>query len=260
MVRSLKESGAELHCWSSGGAAYGWYAAEEVGVGDCFEAVLAKPHRSECTLHTGDEVFAKLSTSGTDRRHARGKSEQAIGAARTGPPRDRADNALVFPSGSPAGMKTRSQSMSTVLPKNAVTFNARLHSHRIPDRLPETYSTKFTTRHDVGAHLKVDDAAIRAQRPGFDGFERPFVMLPAEHNGQVTWYRHELQYRGPGIAGPWKPNLVDTYELPEVTNVDRAALQKYGVAVGLETNVGTIWAQKPGENFGVTDADTVNWR
>lgn len=77
LVRSLKERGAQLYCWSSGGAAYARSAAEEVGVGDCFEAFLPKPHLllddvlvgswrleqlhpSECSSLTADEVLAKL--------------------------------------------------------------------------------------------------------------------------------------------------------------------------------------------------------
>ncbi len=77
LVRGLKERGAALYCWSSGGAAYARAAAEEVGLGDCFEAFLPKPqlllddvsvgnwrlvelHPSECSSLTADEVLARL--------------------------------------------------------------------------------------------------------------------------------------------------------------------------------------------------------
>jgi hypothetical protein len=43
-IRLLKEQGAELYCWSSGGAAYARQSAEEVGIADCFNAFLPKPH------------------------------------------------------------------------------------------------------------------------------------------------------------------------------------------------------------------------
>jgi hypothetical protein len=33
-----------------------------------------------------------------------------------------------------------------------------------------------------------------------------------------------------------------------------AEAQRYGVAVGIETNVGTLWAQEPGDN------KTVDWK
>jgi phosphoglycolate phosphatase-like HAD superfamily hydrolase len=81
LVRSLRERGAQLFCWSSGGAAYARSAAEELGVSDCFEAFLPKPHLllddvqvgswnlvqlhpSECSSLAADEVLAKLRAEG----------------------------------------------------------------------------------------------------------------------------------------------------------------------------------------------------
>ena len=43
-VRTLKEQGALLYCWSSGGADYARRSAEEFGIADCFEAFLPKPN------------------------------------------------------------------------------------------------------------------------------------------------------------------------------------------------------------------------
>ncbi|PNY82190.1 hypothetical protein CVO96_13170 [Deinococcus koreensis] len=42
-VRALAEQGAELYCWSSGGAAYARESAREVGLEDVFTAFLPKP-------------------------------------------------------------------------------------------------------------------------------------------------------------------------------------------------------------------------
>ncbi|MGY2893080.1 hypothetical protein [Deinococcus sp. UYEF24] len=42
-VRSLFEQGADLYCWSSGGAEYARSSAEEMGIGDCFRGYLPKP-------------------------------------------------------------------------------------------------------------------------------------------------------------------------------------------------------------------------
>ncbi|WP_102127390.1 hypothetical protein [Deinococcus planocerae] len=42
-VRSLFEQGAELYCWSSGGARYARQSAAECGLEDCFAAFLPKP-------------------------------------------------------------------------------------------------------------------------------------------------------------------------------------------------------------------------
>ena len=42
-IRALKERGATLYCWSSGGADYARASAAEFGVEDCFVAFLPKP-------------------------------------------------------------------------------------------------------------------------------------------------------------------------------------------------------------------------
>lgn len=44
LIPKLKEHGATLYCWSSGGAAYAQSSAEELGIADCFTAFLPKPH------------------------------------------------------------------------------------------------------------------------------------------------------------------------------------------------------------------------
>lgn len=42
-VRALKEQGAQLFAWSSGGADYARQSAEELGIAECFTAFLPKP-------------------------------------------------------------------------------------------------------------------------------------------------------------------------------------------------------------------------
>lgn len=42
-VRELHAQGAELFCWSSGGAEYARRSAAEAGVQECFAAFLPKP-------------------------------------------------------------------------------------------------------------------------------------------------------------------------------------------------------------------------
>jgi phosphoserine phosphatase len=44
LVPQLRQHGATLYCWSSGGAAYARASAEELGIADCFTAFLPKPH------------------------------------------------------------------------------------------------------------------------------------------------------------------------------------------------------------------------
>ena len=43
-VRDLRRQGADLYCWSTGGADYARRSAEELGITDCFTAFLPKPH------------------------------------------------------------------------------------------------------------------------------------------------------------------------------------------------------------------------
>src|SRR5947208_1817794 len=43
-VRHLKAHGADLYCWSTGGADYARESAQELGIADCFTAFLPKPH------------------------------------------------------------------------------------------------------------------------------------------------------------------------------------------------------------------------
>ncbi len=42
-IRQLKQQGADLYCWSSGGAEYARSSAAEMGIEDCFIAFLPKP-------------------------------------------------------------------------------------------------------------------------------------------------------------------------------------------------------------------------
>ena len=42
-IRQIYEQGADLYCWSSGGADYARASAEEFGIADCFRAFLPKP-------------------------------------------------------------------------------------------------------------------------------------------------------------------------------------------------------------------------
>jgi hypothetical protein len=100
--------------------------------------------------------------------------------------------------------------------------------------------------------IVVDDAAIRRQHPGFDGYERPFVLLPRKDaSGAITWERRELAYRGQSQRGYMALRPVDLYGLAstKLSSGDLQAVLAEGVAVGLDSNVGTIWAQDAGKNF-----------
>lgn len=42
-IAELKQAGADLYCWSSGGGAYAETSARELGIAYCFSAFLPKP-------------------------------------------------------------------------------------------------------------------------------------------------------------------------------------------------------------------------
>jgi cation transport ATPase len=52
-VRRMKGAGAELYCWSTGGAAYAQQSAQELGIAACFAGFLPKP-----TLIVDDQAVA----------------------------------------------------------------------------------------------------------------------------------------------------------------------------------------------------------
>ncbi|MBB6049368.1 hydrolase [Armatimonas rosea] len=43
-VRTLKNDGWGLYCWSAGGGEYARQSAEELGIADCFVGFLPKPN------------------------------------------------------------------------------------------------------------------------------------------------------------------------------------------------------------------------
>ena len=77
--------------------------------------------------------------------------------------------------------------------------------------------------------------------------EHAFSLLPSEKAGTVSWKRVEPGFEGSCIAGYYNRTFVDLHDA-QAKNVSAAAIQKYGVAFGVETNEGVIWAQEPGRN------------
>lgn len=77
VVPKLKEHGATLYCWSSGGATYAQESADELGIAHCFAGFLPKPqlliddvsiqkwnvtelHPNECRGKTAAEMIATV--------------------------------------------------------------------------------------------------------------------------------------------------------------------------------------------------------
>jgi hypothetical protein len=134
------------------------------------------------------------------------------------------------------------QETAMAIVNQGLSASAKLNNYF--DTTP-TYGTPEKTALDV--RLDVNDAYVR-QQFDYDGFERPFAMVPHEVNGQVEWRKEALQYQGTSLGGYIDLKPVDHYELVE-KDADRAAIAKYGIALGMDTNNGTVWAQAPDHNL-----------
>ena len=107
-----------------------------------------------------------------------------------------------------------------------------------------------------GVRVDVDDQKVQANVPGFNGLERAFALFPYEEDGKVAWKRVELTYdrkqscSGDDVHGFWitRKDINSPWLTPAGEKIDFQAANKYGVAFGLDTNVGTVWLQGPDDN------------
>jgi hypothetical protein len=89
---------------------------------------------------------------------------------------------------------------------------------------------------------------------GFDRSERLIALLPRNTQGGVSW-----EVVRPVWKGRQPAHLVDASYAMDVyewtlANVDQQAVRQHGIAFGAELNVGTFWAQHPGDNWRLTTA------
>ena len=146
---------------------------------------------------------------------------------------------------------------------DAATWDADAVTLRAGVTVDARYSHAFVGTPTYGSQqtpflrvvVTVDDAAVRRAHPGFNGFEAPFARVPRASAGRVVWETVPLRYAGTSSAGYYGQERRDRYELATPRAIDLATVQRLGVAVGLETNVGTLWAQDLGQNFPVRPAD-----
>lgn len=101
-------------------------------------------------------------------------------------------------------------------------------------------------------HVEVDDAALRKSFPGFDGLERAFVRVPKLSSGRVVWESVDLRYSGQTRRGYFAEIPIDLHDSGSIWGVDWPTLQANGVAIGLNTNLGIVWAQEEGRNLAVS--------
>jgi hypothetical protein len=111
---------------------------------------------------------------------------------------------------------------------------------------------------NMGVNVEVDDAQVRKVADGFDGLEKPFAMVPFQtQDGNVTWKRFDIGWSGDHVKDR---ELVDDYQLSQVpgtadVNGEKAGnvANDLGVAVGMDTNKGTLWAQDYGQSIPVKE-------
>jgi hypothetical protein len=110
----------------------------------------------------------------------------------------------------------------------------------------------------------VNDAQVAATLPGFDGLESAFVFVPrSDGAGGARWELHGLSWAGGAYrrvgSSPYdqRTELVGDKHVLQGMRLSEADLQQVlarGIAVGLDTNRGTVWAQDADQNFTVDEA------
>ena len=100
--------------------------------------------------------------------------------------------------------------------------------------------------------VSVEDARMRQHLPGFDNMEQVFALVPHPDASQVRWQEHALTWVTRLSIGRSGTRHFDIHEL-HLPAVDVDLLREHGVAVGVRTNAGTLWAQKPGPNHPVSE-------
>ncbi len=108
--------------------------------------------------------------------------------------------------------------------------------------------------------------------PETDEHAAPGDVASAEHEvvsakepaievaGNLRWERLELARHDETRRGYFAERRIDVYELSRIrlSTGDLEAVRTLGIAVGLDTNRGTIWAQEPGSNVVVTPAASIS--
>ena len=103
----------------------------------------------------------------------------------------------------------------------------------------------------IGVRMTVNDQALRdaIAEQGLDGLEAPFAWLPTK-SGEYKAF--PIAFEGTVSASGTRPT-VDHYSamFSLADGVDPIAAIKQGFSIGLDTNLGRVWLQQPGQNWTV---------
>jgi hypothetical protein len=151
--------------------------------------------------------------------------------------------------------------------KNGITGGANVHRWVTASEPRGLAPPQVTAeRSELQVTMQVNDRFVKAALPGFDGLERPFALVPRQRTGELTWERVPLTFAGTdtsgvhGLRNPEHQTRIDRYLAVGVFDVDTDAIRSHGIALGMDTNVGTVWAQAPGENLRAFVAATPAWK
>ncbi|MCB9526158.1 MAG: hypothetical protein H6702_22665 [Myxococcales bacterium] len=138
------------------------------------------------------------------------------------------------------------------LPDRAIEVG--VFQRQVPTGCTPTYGSPCTEP-AVKVRVRVDDALVQQAHPGFDGLEQAFVLLPwRDDDGALQWSGHAVPWSHISRHGYYAELTADVHQTEWLRGVDLATIEAEGVAVGLDTNVGLIWAQAPGENHPLAPA------
>ena len=122
--------------------------------------------------------------------------------------------------------------------------------------IPDPFPTLDDARNDANrqAHIQAIRKLINEKGIKYIFFQQ--VSVSGHVNGKgvaaTQWERVELGFMHRSYRGYISLRWVDVYGTKDplaMSEDDLAAVVKEGVAIGLETNVGTVWAQHEGRNF-----------
>lgn len=153
-----------------------------------------------------------------------------------------------------ADVSSSDEELATAVPPrpfNGIEVVAN-YSLTFPDYPPTLGSQQTIPVVDI--EIVVDDAAVANVVADFDGYERAFALVPRMRDGQTRFERVELPFEGRRVRGFIALRWVDIHGVSSLRldSADRAGLLEKGIAVGLETNRGTVWAQLPDRTHPVT--------
>lgn len=110
----------------------------------------------------------------------------------------------------------------------------------------------YIPRHDetrLGLKIDVNDVRVASQVNGFDNMEQAFALVPTATDAGVEWKRFELGFSGTHRMGSTPKDWDDMHVAwLDITPATAELIRQYGVAFGLHTNQGDVWAQGFGDN------------